>query len=172
MSYPETPESKKALLKLGRMIETAIKGEGPLPDILELLPQVSLIRESVRYFRHYVWLNSHYFIADGNILQINDNTEGLLAKYRDGDKKFLLLLVEYKNSQDAQAAHNNFVKHYLPGLAQKEAVRIEDGTWTSCQLQENLIIVVLNAPEENKARNLMHEVDNKRLQKRGGKHGR
>ena len=171
MSYPETPESKKTLLKLGRKIEKAIKGKGPLPDILDLLPQDYLIRESVRYFRHYAWLNSHYFIADSNILQINDSTEGLLAKYKDGEKSFLLLLVEYKNSQDAQAAHDNFVKHYLPGLTQRKAMRIEDGTWTSCQLKENLIIIVLNAPEENKALHLMEKVENKILQKQGGEHG-
>ena len=95
MSYPETAESKKALLALGRKIETAIRGKGPLPDILTLLPQAFLIRESVRYFRHYAWLNSHYFIADSNILNINESTEAVLAKYRDGEKTFLLLLVNY-----------------------------------------------------------------------------
>ena len=171
MSYPETPESNKALLRLGRKIETAIEGKGSLPDILDLLPQDFLIRESVRYFRHYAWLNSHYFIADSNILKINDSTEGVLAKYRDGEKKFLLLLVEYKNIQDARAAHDNFVKHYLPELIQKKTVRIEDGTWTACQLQENLIIIVLNAPEKNNALHLIKDVTNKRLQKKGGSHG-
>ncbi len=172
MSYPETPESKKALLTLGKEIEAAIRGEGPLPDVLNLLPQESLIRESVRYFRHYAWLNSHYFIADSNILNINDSTDAVLAKYRDGESKILLLLLEYKNAQEAQAAHDNFVKHYLPELTRKQAVRIEDGTWTSCQLQDNLIIIVLNATGEGKALNLMKEVDTKRLQQQGGKHGR
>jgi hypothetical protein len=172
MSYPETPESKRALLGLGRKIEAGIKGEGPLPAILDLLPQDSLIRESIRYFRHYAWLNSHYFIAENNILQINDNTDGILAKYRDGEKRFLLLLVEYKNSQDARAAHDNFVKHYLPELTQNKTVRIEDGTWTSCRLKENLIIIILSAPEKNKALHLMEDVENKRLRKQGGQHGR
>ena len=172
MSYPETPESKKALLTLGKKIETAIKGNGPLPDILDLLPQDFLIPASIRYFRHYAWLNSHYFIADSNILQINDSTEGLLAKYKDGEEKFLLLLVEYKNSEDAHAAHANFVKHYLPELKQKKTVQIEDGTWTACQLKENLIIIVLNVSEENRALRLIEDVKNKRVQKQGGNHGR
>ena len=171
MSYPETTESKKALLALGRSIETAIAGEGPLPDILKLHPQGFLIRESVRYFRHYAWLNSHYFVADSNILNINDKTDAVLAKYREGDKRFLLLLVEYKNPEEAQAAHESFVKHYLPELNQKKAVQIEDGSWTSCQLKENLIIIVFNAPEEGRALHLMQEVDTKRLQQKGGKHG-
>ena len=172
MSYPETTESKNALLTLGKGIETAIRGEGPLPEVLNLLPQASLIRESVRYFRHYAWLNSHYFIADSNILNINDSTDALLAKYRDGEIKILLLLVEYGKAQEAQAAHDNFVKQYLPELTRKKAVRIEDGTWTSCQQQENLVIIVLNAPEEGKALQLMQAVDTKRLQQQGGKHGR
>ena len=172
MSYPETTESKNALLTLGKKIEAAIRGEGPLPDVLNLLPQESLIRESVRYFRHYAWLNSHYFIADSNILNINDSTDALLAKYRDGESKILLLLLEYKNAQEAQTAHDNFVKHYLPELTRNHVVRIEDGTWTSCQLQESLVIIVLNATEEGKALQLMKEVDTKRLQQQGGKHGR
>ena len=167
MSYPETAESKKALLALGRKIETAIRGDGPLPDILTLLPQAFLIQESVRYFRHYAWLNSHYFIADSNILNINESTEAVLAKYRDGEKTFLLLLVNYENAQAAQSAHGNFVKQYLPELTQKKVVRIEDGTWTSCQLKGNLVVIVLNAPEEVKALHLMKEVNTKRLQQQG-----
>jgi len=172
MSYPETTESKNALLTLGKEIETAIRGEGPLPDIVTLLPQAYLIQESVRYFRHYAWLNSHYFIADSNILNINDSTDALLAKYRDGESKILLLLLEYTNTLEAQTAHDNFVKHYLPELTRKQVVRIEDGTWSSCQLQESLVIIVLNATEEGKALQLMKEVDTKRLQQQGGKHGR
>ena len=38
--------------------------------------------------------------------------------------------------------------------------------------KENLIIIVLNAPEEAKALQLMKEVDTKRLQQQGGKHER
>lgn len=155
---PETVESKRAVFDIARKIEMAITKEGLLPEILILLPQQSLVRESIRYFRHYVWLNSHYFVADRNILHINKSTDALLAKYGGGKKRYLLLLVKYKNDKDARHAYNDFVKYYLPELSKERVVQIEDGTWTACQLAGDLLIVVFNAPLEDKALHLIEGV--------------
>jgi len=151
----ETVESKNAVFNLARKIEMAIAKEGPLPEILTLLPQQSLVRESIRYFRHYVWLNSHYFVADRNILHINEKTDALLAKYGELKKRYLLLLVKYKKDKDAKRAYNDFVKFYLPELSKGHVVKIEDGTWTACQLTGNLLIIVFNAPIKDKAIHLI-----------------
>jgi hypothetical protein len=166
LAHPETVESKKAVFTLARNIDKAIKEKGPLPEMLSLLPKKSLVEESIRYFRHHAWLNSHYFVADQNILHINENTDALLAKYGKKDEQSILLLVNYKSDGDAQRAYDDFVKQYLPELSKKPAVKIEDGRWTSCQLQGNLLIVVFNAPGEDNARNLIEEV--KELKKREG----
>jgi len=156
--FPETVESKRAVFNLARKIEMAIAKEGSLPEILTLLPQQSLVRESIRYFRHYVWLNSHYFVADRNILHINEDTDALLAKYGEGKTRSILLLVKYKNDKDAKRAYNNFVGYYLPDLSKRRTVQIEDGTWTSCQLTGNLLIIVFNAPMKDKALHLIEAV--------------
>lgn len=158
MSHPETPQSRKALVDLAGKIDGAVADKGPLPAILDLLPQGGLARESIRTFRHHAWLNSHYFVADQNILHIDDTTDAVLAKYGDAQNRFLLLLIEYRDVKGAHGAHDNFVKQYLPKLSQKKAVRIEDGTWTACQLQGNLLIVVFNARKEDEAANLINEV--------------
>jgi len=155
---PETVESKRAVFDLAREIEMAIAKEGPLPEILTFLPQQSLVRESIRYFRHYVWLNAHYFVADRNILHINESTDALLAKYGEVKKRYLLLLVKYKSDKDAKRAYNDFVKYYLPELSKRRVVQIEDGTWTSCQLTGNLLIIVFNAPIKDKALHLIEAV--------------
>jgi len=87
LASPETGRSKDAVFELARTIASAIPDEGPLPDVLARLPREGLVEESVRYFRHYIWLNSHYYVADENILHIEDTTHAVLAKYRrDGDR--------------------------------------------------------------------------------------
>jgi len=163
LASPETDESKSAIFNLARKIEKSIKKEGPLPEILSLLPQKSLLRESIRYFRHYAWLNSYYFVADRNILHIDEKTDALLAKYGELGKRYILLLVEYKKNKDAVRAYNDFVKFYLPELSKRRAVQIEDGSWTAGQLSENLLIIVFNAPQKDKAINLIEAVQKNAL---------
>jgi len=158
LAFPETPESKRAVLELSRTIETAIPEEGPLPEILALLPQQGLVRESIRYFHHHVWLNSHYFIADQNILHIDERTDAVLARYGEPEKRCLLLLVNYRNEHDAQRAYEDFATHYLPELSQDRIVQIEDGTWTACQRTGALLALVFNASTKDRASRLMQAV--------------
>lgn len=161
LASPETVESRSAVFDVAGKIETAIKNEGPLPEILDLLPDQSLVRESIRYFHHYIWLNSHYFVSDRNILHINETTDALLAKYGEQKKRYILLLVKYKKNKDAETAYNDFVKHHLPGLSKERAIQIEDGTWTACQLTGNFLMVVFNAPVKERALHLIEAVKEK-----------
>jgi hypothetical protein len=169
MAYPETPESKKALFDLAKKIDGAIAEEGPLPALLNLLPQRALVKESIRSFHHHTWLNSHYFVADRNILFIDHTTDALLAKYGEGKNRSLLLLVQYTDDKAAQRAYTNFMKQYLPELSQKKSVQIEDGTWTACHLAGKLLIAVFNAPKEDGAVLLIKRVE-KRLAQKGEDH--
>ena len=171
MAHPETAESKKALFDLAKKIDGAIAEEGPLPALLNLLPPGDLIRESIRSFHHHAWLNSHYFVADQNILHIDDTTDALLAKYGEGKKRSLLLLIQYRDDKAARSAYDNFVKQYLPELSQKKSVRIEDGTWTACHLAGSLLMAVFNAQKEEQAVHLIGEVE-KRLGQKGEDHER
>jgi hypothetical protein len=163
LTFPETDESKRAIFDLAGKIESTIAQEGPLPEILEILPERLLIKESIRYFHHHAWLNSHYFVADKNILHINDTTDALLAKYGENKKWHLLLLVNYSSAKDAEHARSDFIKYYLPVLSGRKAVQIEDGTWTACQLEENTLIIVFNASQEDKALQLIEAVHEKML---------
>ena len=162
MAHPETAESKKTLIDLAKKIDGAIAEEGPLPALLNLLPQRGLARESIRSFHHHAWLNSHYFVADQNILNIDDTTDALLAKYGEGKKRSFLLLIQYRDDKAAHSAYDKFVKQYLPELSQKKSVQIEDGTWTACHLAGSLLIAVFNAPGKDGAVHLIGEVE-KRL---------
>jgi hypothetical protein len=172
MAHPETDESRKALQTLASKIDRAMAKEGSLPSIIKLLPEEALVRESIRYFRHHAWLNAHYFIADHNLLHINDTTEALLAKYREGDNRAVLLLVEYPIAQSAQEAYRDFVKSYLPNVSGQMPVQIEDGTWTDCRLAGNLFMAVFNAPQAGDATHLLDAVEKKQRQKKEGGYGK
>jgi hypothetical protein len=158
LASPETPESKQAVHNLAGHVEAAIAADGPLPDILSLLPRPSLVEESIRYFHHYIWLNSHYFVADENILHIDETCEAVLAKYGSRDQRRILLLVKYPDEDKVTLGYNDFARYYLPELSKASAVQIEDGTWTGCQRTGNLLVIVFNARAKDEVLNLIESV--------------
>jgi len=157
LAYPETAESKDAVFDLSRAIEAAIPEAGPLPEILAVLPEGGLVRESVRYFRHHAWLNTYCFIADQNVLHLGGEVDAVLARYGEENRSVLLLL-SYRAEQDAQRAYEDFATYYQPKLSEEQVVQIEDGTWAACERNGALLAVVLQAPTEDRALQLMQAV--------------
>ncbi len=148
MAYPETPESKDAIMKIARMIEKAIGKTGELPAILDYLPDSGLDRESVPNFHNYAWMNTYCYISGENILQIDDETGALLARYGNGYGGSVLLCIEYPTADKAGKAYENFIANYLPELRGHRSLRVEDGTWSGIDRLNNYLILVFNAPGE------------------------
>jgi len=150
LAYPETQAKKELVLSLGRKLADAVPKEGELPPVIGLLPRADLVPESIRYFHHHIWLNSHFFIANENILLIDDKTEAVLAKYKTDDKPVHLLVALYPDKATAKKAEQSFLQNYLPdasgGMAQ-----LPDGRWTACRIRENRLAVVFNAPSRENA---------------------
>lgn len=146
LAYPETPEAKSAVFKLGRAIDGAIANEGPLPPILALLPGEGRIPESVRFFHHYIWLNGFHFVSNENVLDIAGDTPSALAKYRRAGETMFLLLVLYPGPERAEAAAVRFRKELLGG-AQDGMARLKDGRWTGIERRGNRIAAVFSAPD-------------------------
>jgi hypothetical protein len=161
LASPETEAARTAVFELARAIDAAIPGKGPLPGILDLLPTESIIEESVRYFHHYIWLNSHYFVADENILHIDETTDAVLATYKTREKRWYLLIVAYPGDAEARLARADFIEHYAPELDGEPAVQIEDSTWTGCQGAANVLAVVFHAPAKQVALDTVKEVQEK-----------
>ncbi|MCP5108208.1 MAG: hypothetical protein GY950_32785 [bacterium] len=145
LAYPENEEKRKTVLTIGRDIAGAIAADGPLPPIISLLPPDNLIKERILYFNHHNWLNSRYFISGENILHIDRETHAVLAEYAEKEETFFVLLVTYPDKTKAQAAYKNFLKIYLPD-ATKGVRQLEDGRWTGCKSEGNLITAVLDSP--------------------------
>ncbi len=164
LAYPENEEKKKTVLKIGQAIVNAIPEQGSLPPILSLLPEENLVPGSIRYFYHYIWLNSHYFISDQDILNINPETQAVLAKYKEGGAKFFVLLVTYPGKEKANTAYKSFLNHFLPD-AQEGVKQLEDGRWTGSTLEDRLIAVVLDAPNRKTVDGFLKKIKNKRGEK-------
>jgi hypothetical protein len=166
LASPETDAAKKAALAVGAHIDKAIPNDGPLPGILDLLPKEALVEESIRYFHHHVWLNSHYFIADENILHIDDSTDAVLAKYGEGSARCILLVIDYPSAGHADEARADFLEFYLPELTDQSAIRLEDDTWAGCRQKDSTLLIVLDAPTQQAAGELLDSVEG-RVKSRG-----
>ena len=160
LAYPETEEKKKIVLKLGQDIAAAISAEGVLPPVISLLPTENLIPTTIRYFYHYIWLNSYYFISNQDILNIDQNTQATLAKYNAAGEKFFVLLVIYPGKEKADAAFKSFLANYLTG-AKSNIKQLKNTRWTGCRLENNLIAVVLDAPSREIVESFLAKIKNK-----------
>ncbi|MEI6614230.1 MAG: DUF6599 family protein [Chrysiogenales bacterium] len=146
LAYPETTEKKDVVFKLGQTIAGAIPSEGLLPPIIALLPVENLLLETVHYFHHYIWLNSFCFVSNENVLNIDNDTPAALGKYRQAGAIFFLLLVRYPDAARAEAASGEFRKKILAGAVDGMYLT-KDGRWTGLQCREDLVSIVLNAPD-------------------------
>lgn len=166
LASPETEESREAVMTLAQQIDMRIQKKGNLPRVLHLLPDSELIRESIRYFHHPAWLNTYFFIAEDNILNIEDKTDAVFAKYQTGDSHTTLLVATYPSVRKQAAASRKFRTNYLPELDKELTVRVEDGTWTGCLASGKTLAVVFNAPLQETAEGLLYEVSHRSKQER------
>jgi hypothetical protein len=161
---PETPAGKKVIRDLAELIDQVIDKAGSLPEIISLLPESNLKEESIRYFRHYIWLNSHYFIADTNIFNITDDTEVVLAKYKGEDKSAILLLLLYPDKDSAITAKQSFKEKYLDDSEAADVMKTEDGLWVGWKQENRLLSVVFQGQSGQICTDLLNEVEKKQKQ--------
>jgi hypothetical protein len=101
-------------------------------------------------------LNAYYFIADHNILNIDEHTDAVLAKYGDAADRLYLLLVEYPDEEKAAEACARFREKYAPELNPLDPfVRLEDGSWFSTWKQGKKLGAVFNGNTREKTEELL-----------------
>ncbi len=144
ISFDDNDDIKTAILSLAKNIENNILHNGKLPEVINFLPKKFLIEESVMYFHHHIWQNSYYFIAQDNILKIDETTKAVLAKYGNTDERFFILLIEYMNNKNALSAYSNFAELFFND-EKKNILQIEDGKWIGCETKNNYLICILNS---------------------------
>jgi hypothetical protein len=153
----ETPESKEAVLQLGKEMADSLRA-GELPEILSLLPEEELVRESVRYFHHPAWLNTYCRIDDRNLLGIDDRTEAVLARYGEKGKRIVLLIVQYVDRSRAEKIFRVFRKETMRGSEALGCSPMDDGMWAACRRDDRMIVAAFQAPSCQKALRLLEKV--------------
>lgn len=149
-------EIKEAIYDLARKTDNAITSKGEVPSVLKLLPQNGLATEGYTVFHHYIWTNSFYFISNDNILNINDSTNAVLAKYGDRKHRTYLMIVEYPETETAKKAHENFIKIYSKGTGPQ---KVEDKTWHIANLKDRYVIAVFNGDDKKQTVQLALEAE-------------
>lgn len=170
VALADTPGTRQAVLELGREIGARIRGTGERPEILRLLPRAGLVKERVSYFHDWTYLNTRHVIADENLLLLGEETEGILARYRDeagkpaeggkgGRPSHLLLLVRYPTRERAKRAAEKFLAGYLPGADREGIARRKDGKWGAARASGDLVVAVLDAAEKPDIGKMVSEVE-------------
>lgn len=158
-SEQETTSTRQDLLEAGRAVSASIKGEGPKPRLLDVLPREDLVSRSIRYFHLHQSLNHHYFISHENLLKLGERTEALLATYQfPQGGKTRLLLVRYPDPKAAGEALKRFVRAYMPEAPSPKVVRTEDGRWTGAEVLKAFVTVVFDAPDPERVRSMIETV--------------
>ncbi|MBN2426552.1 MAG: hypothetical protein JXR46_11650 [Calditrichaceae bacterium] len=155
--HPETPEAKKTVFNIARYIESNILRKGPLPKVLNLLPEDGLQKESVRYFRHHIWMNTYTFISNENILNITDSTNAVMAKYGQNNKQKIVLLIQYKNDLLAESAFISFSEFYSQDFS-TDTITKKDDSWIGCQKYKEYIILVFQRQNKQDIENIFTHI--------------
>lgn len=158
LAYPETESRKLVVQQLARKIAAHIQEEDVKPRIVGLLPADKLQPYSVRYFRHYTWMNMYHFFANKNLLNIDDETEAVIAKYIvDAGKPAVLILLDYPNEAAAADAQDSFKHNFMPGVEEQYTHDAEQ-LWTGCVRNKDLLVIVVDAPSLETAQRLVKGV--------------
>ena len=120
-----------------------------------------MVDKSMRYLKSHVLLNQRFFIAHQNILNLNRQTEAVLAQYLRDKQKIQLLLIRYPNLKDAGNAYQSFMKIYLHDAGGKDRSRTEDQKWTIARQRNEFILIVFGAPREADAEVLLKATEDK-----------
>lgn len=149
LTMEETPEAKEAIMLLGRQIDKTIPKEGGRPDIVGLLPQENQLARHVYYFHDHFCLNSHYFVAEENILDLDRDTEGVLGRYApnaDAKDFYLLAILKYPTAERAVGAYRKFMDKYMHDSGGHPFSKIENGKYSGAKVKDKYVIVVFDAP--------------------------
>jgi hypothetical protein len=155
----ETPESRAAVLAIGKHVSKAITETGSPPDLIKPVPSRGLIARSVRYFHKHTVLNFHYYLSDANILDLGEKTEAVLAQYKLDAGKPRLLIVRYPTAKAASAAFAKFTRAYFkdrpPSAAPVRIEQIEHGQYVAAKHDGRSIELVFEASTREQARMML-----------------
>jgi hypothetical protein len=167
MAYQETPQSREAVMQLGRVIAGRFPVEAP-PNLACRIPGKigeTWIAQSGRlcFLRSHLVLNSIYFLSTENLLQLGPSVDAVFVPYNAnsevaGGKRPKLLLLQYPDEKAAIKACQAFKRGYLqqsessanPDTKRNGTQKIEDG-WVGYACRSKSLSLVFECPDEGSA---------------------
>jgi len=148
----ETEETKQIISTMAREIESRIEEDDGQPEILDYLPVTNVVKNRIRYFHKHTTLNYHYYVSEENILELNENTDAVLAQYHDGS---YLFYARYPDNESAISAYQSFTGSYIPEGKDTGYAELENGTWVGAEQEGRYVVVVFDAPDKVSVSNLL-----------------
>ena len=163
MADRETSESRAAILRLGEIIAASIPEEGKKPRLVAFLPIDGLQAKSLRYFHTQVLLNTHFYLANVNVLNLSSETEAALARYERKKARARVLLVRYPSPDRAFDAGGRFAEMVLlerfdPEKGEVEPKKLENGKFASVLIRGPYLVIVLEADQRSLLEQLSGEI--------------
>ncbi|MFO8234626.1 MAG: DUF6599 family protein [Bacteroidales bacterium] len=156
----ETKESEKQVREASEIISENIGTTGSLPSFFSIMPRRNLVKGSELYFRNPAWQNRYRFISNDNIFNIDKNTDAILNQYGAAQERYYLLTVKYPDKKKAQKAYKKSTKELAKDLREQPVVKNDKDKWTGCKLEEDLLLLVFDAPSKEEAVFLMDRAVN------------
>jgi hypothetical protein len=101
----------------------------------------------------------YHFFSHKNLLNIDEDTEVVMGKYQvDADKPAVLVVLHYPDETTAAAAHDTYKRTFMAD-AQEVYTRGSDELWTGCISNDNLLVIVVDAPSRSAAQELVEGVE-------------
>lgn len=162
----ETPATRAAVLKFGKLIAVAIRATGPKPPLLRCLPPAGLDSRSVRYLHVDSALNSVLYLP-GNPLRLSARTDVAYGEYphRKGAPPAKLVVVKHADAIQALAAYRRLAA--LHEWSKPQALAPQPGytcltkryKWVGAFSRQSYIVVVSIAPSEAAVQRLLKAAD-------------
>ena len=153
----ETSETVNFIKEMAEYICQQIPVDGEKPQILKLLPQQNLDPNGILYFHNYIWLNSFMFISNDNILNIEDKTDAVFAKYGNMDNRSFLLIVHYQDSTQLAYAYDKFIQQYFSEPIANELFMVDNNRWMGLKTEASDLIILFNGETKQQTEDLIRQ---------------
>lgn len=148
----ETPESKQAVLALGKALVPRLGAAQPPPDLPATLPADGLRPLSLRYVLSPLLLEAFERAAIGNPLGLPPSCEAVLGRYGPKGGAERVLLARFPGERAAQKGVESFLAARAPAAAKAGEPYRTEHEWNLAQAWQGCAVLVLGAPDEEAAR--------------------
>ncbi len=142
--------SKETIFRWGREIDQKIQQEGKLPLLVQQVPPDSLLAGSVCFFHKQIILNNLYPISDQDKLNLNTETDCVLADFRVCEDRLKLLLIRYPDSTEAKTIETSLKEsHVIKGdIAPDKMPATKERELSGMELSRNYLILVFEGKDK------------------------